>query len=134
MKDKKNTGESINYQNNPYNENHNNYDYSEMRDKNNQNFSSQRNFYEEIKFSKYQKPDDSFIVEFGFKHYFTFFFIFVTLVSFVVYIRKNPPRGGAFMYNNSVYYPKYDDPLIREALRNNKIDPQMVQDFYKNTR
>ena len=81
----------------------------------NRNYPDNSSFY-------YKNNEDSYVVAFGVKHYFTFVFIFVTFVSFFIFIKRNPPQGDPFFYKNSVYYPKDQDPILRGLIKTNKID------------
>jgi len=134
-----------NTQNTQTNSNHRNNNNNDNNDGSNSN-SSQNPYYEDLQAEgngyryrkrEYHSPDgssssyfhskttndqDSFVVEFSFKHYLTFVFIFVTFISFAIFIKRNPPNGDPFMYKNSVYYPKNQDPILRDLIKTNKID------------
>lgn len=75
----------------------------------------------------YKNEEDSFIVAFSFKHYLTFVFIMVTFVSFFIFMKRHPPKGDPFIYKNSVYYPKDQDPILRSLIRMNKVDAYQLE-------
>jgi len=54
-------------------------------------------------------------------------FILVSIISFAIFLKRNPPYGNPFIYQNSIYYPKHQDPILNNLIKLNKVDSYQLE-------
>lgn len=138
---------------NPYYQNFY-YDNSRMKDKRNEEYKNVNDIYDDTTYDKnkekpgsyhnninykmsrranleyknrFREHDDAYLVVLELKHYLTLAFIFVTLICFAIFLKRNPPYGNPFVYQNTVYYPKDSDPILNNLIKSNKVDSYVLQ-------
>ncbi len=111
---------NYNMENNFYSPNIDQNSQGDNNPRNSDNFD--RDFKSNENIIYHKNKENSFVIGFDYKYFLAFGFIMFTIVSFVVTIKKSGSGKDPLYFQNSILYPKSNDPILQELIMQNKID------------